>query len=263
MSDERLQPGYPLPAHRAKLRTGISGRVCAKRDFELWQVATVEYENDTGILVVFDNMDEALLAPSDVKHIDLQVGDVVFVQRHERYFGGQPAKIAKVLREAIEVQYLNPLYLAASDKTIEFLRDIRWYAQPVEIPWQKGDRVCAYGPTFGDPPVTLFFPGVVEEFHYETCVEVDFDDGKQTVLPATLIQALAIHPGDCVYVRNDNIIGCFVDSSPYVRCRVLEYGDNEVVVREQESGRIVPVHISLIGMVPRGYQMLEGKLVRS
>jgi hypothetical protein len=262
MSDDRLQPGFPAAPRRKAFGSSLAARVFAKRDFELWHPATVEYENDSGVLVVFDNMDEATVAPEDVLPVDLQVGDVVFVQRQERFLGGHPARITRVLREAVEVQYLNPLHQVA-DKFVEFLRDVRWYARPFEIMWRKGDRVCAYRPSAGDPPVTLFFPGVVHDFHYKVCVEVEFDDGSQAVLPATLMQTLAVHPGDCAYVRNNNLVECFVATSPFLRCQVLEYSDNEVVVCERESGRIVPVHISQIGMLPRGYQMLEGKLVRS
>jgi hypothetical protein len=257
MSDERLQPGFPPPQRSSRSRTGRTGRVFAKRDFELWHTATVEFEDDAGVLVVFDNIDEATVAPDDVVPVDLKLGDVVFAERQERFLGGVPAEVTKLLREAVEVRYLNPLQ-QLDDRFVELLRDIRWYADEIDVLWKKGDRVIAYRPRDLQPRVTLFFPGTVQDFHYGVCAEIDFDDGIQALVPMTLIQALTLAPGDLVYVRNDP--HAFVIA--FERCCVLECREGEAVVEDLATGEITAIHMSAVGVVPRGYEMREEKLVK-
>src|SRR5438128_5057990 len=98
MSDGGIHSGYPPLPRRTPFRRGISGRVFAKRDFEFWHPAAVEFEDENGVFVVFDNLDEATVPADHVMPVDLQVGHIVFVQRQEQYLGGSPAEITKVLR---------------------------------------------------------------------------------------------------------------------------------------------------------------------
>ena len=189
--------------------------------------------------------------------VDLEIGDVIFVQRQGRYLGGHPAQITKLLRDAVEVRYLNPLS-QRDDRYVELLRDVRCYAERVDIPWTKGDRVFGYVPVALHPHKALYFPGTVQGFHYGMCVEIDFDDATQALVPTTLIEPLRLVAGAVVYVRNDP--HAFVRS--YDPCRLMEFHENELLVQDIGTGNTMEVHLSSIGILPSGYEMRGEKLVK-
>jgi hypothetical protein len=263
MSSDQIQPERDFYRTLRSSAPVLSGRAWVKRDFHFWYRCTIEDCLDDGILVTLDNMDEATVQHDDVKQLDLEPGDLVFVQQWNGSLSGNPAFVVALHGETVDVEYPTSLYGTLRDEVLScLLRDLRIYCSVPLTDWQKGTRVFAYKSVQFDPPLFLFFPATVNQVHFEVCVEVEFDDGETAVVPTTLIEPLKIGTGDTVHtctMYQTSAASYTGSSQRWGPCRVVNrIGDS--LTLEDGVGAPFEAHISMIAKLPSGYQMNDGKL---
>ena len=188
--DEAVQPRRAFPPDRPRYEGSFGDRVFARRDFQFWDPATVSAVSAFGVTVLFDDMEEAALDPADTVVFDLKERDLVFIRHGHGLLGGWAARILRFFPNAVEVQAQFGDFA-----NTYFLSELRIYAEPVAVPWNRGDHVLAYQPSAYKSALPLWLPGVVHDLYDFPCVGVDFANGDQSLVPASLVQTLDLKPG--------------------------------------------------------------------
>src|SRR3979411_1330639 len=126
MSSDQFQPERDFPSRRESSPRSISGRAWVKRDLEFWHRCTLEKGSVDGITVSLDNMDELTVDFDHVSKVELEPGDLVFMQHWDGAISGIPGFVIAVKGEIVEVEFPESLYGKAERHTC-FLRELRFY----------------------------------------------------------------------------------------------------------------------------------------
>jgi hypothetical protein len=257
MGSDQIQPERKQPWARSRF-SGKS-QIWAKLDFEFWHRCTVDDERSNQTTIVLDNLDTFTLENDRVVEITLEPGDLVFVQRWTYALGGHPCMIVSANREVATVDVFVPDGKQERERVLT--REIRFYFELEPRLWKTGSRVYAYRPVDFTPPLFLMFPGTVKRIYFEQCAEVAFDDGTQALVPITLLEPLEARTGDTVYTCVSYTGLAITQEERWGPCQVLRHDGEMLLLADQ--GRIpFESHIGLTAILPRGYQMPNGKLER-
>jgi hypothetical protein len=260
MSSDQFIPERDFLSKRTSSRTRISGRAWVKRDFEFWHRCTVEHDDGAVVTVSLDNMDELKVERDHVQSFELEPGDLIFVQHWDGAISGYPAFIIAVNGEAAEVEFPGSLY-GKTERGMWLLRDIRIYGDLALTDWKKGTRVFAYKTIRFDPPLFLLFPATLRGVHFDVCVEVEFGDGETAFVPATLVEKPDISAGDMVYTCTSFVTHGTNPDERWNPCRILQRAGDKLLLQDG-AGEQFESQISMIAVLPKGYQMIDSKFVR-
>jgi hypothetical protein len=192
-----------------------------------------------------------------VNAFELEQGDLVFFQPKEGGIGGIPGFVEAVNGEAVELLFPSSLY-KESERRKCFLREISFYHDVVPTYWARGTRVFAYRPVTFEPPLFLLFPAIVENTHYDVCVELDFGSGGDRLAPITLVEKPALEPGDIVFTCTSFVSHGINPEERWSPCRIIQCNGHTLVLQDG-TGEQFESDISMIATLPKGYQMFDGK----
>jgi hypothetical protein len=270
MSSDQIQSEDRRQIALPPLDIAISERAWVKRELEFWHRCTIEDYTDAGVIVSLDNMEELTVASDCVSQFELEPNDLVFVRYwegagpghpglvREGALSGYPGFVRWVDGETVEIEYPAEFY-RKTERYLHLQRDLRVYADLEPAQWPKGSRVFAYKIRHFDPPLFLFFPAVVQETHYDVCVEVEFDDGETAFVPTTLVQSFEVNPGDIVYTCTSYISHGINPDEQWSLCRVLSR-DGDTLLLHDGAGERFEVPAGMIAVLPKGYEMKGGNL---
>lgn len=259
MSSDHIQP-EPDWADRPRVERGrITGRAWVKCDLEFWRRCTVEADHGGSITVLLDNMDELTVPPNHVRQMELEPGDLVFVQHWEGCISGLPAFVHRVKNEAIEVDFPVELF-GESKRRACTLRDLCFYMELPPIHWRVGVRVFAYKAVRWEPHLFLVFPARVVEIHNEICAQVEFVDGAKEYVPITLVDRFDVSEGDMVYTCTTYLpTAGWERRELWTPCRVVQRQGRNLLLQD-DTGKRFETPLELTAILPRGYRMMDGKL---
>ncbi len=101
-------------------------------------------------------------------------------------------------------------------------------------------------------------PTTVERVHFDVCVELEFGDGGSGLAPITLVEKPELNPGDIVYTCTSFVSHGINPDERWSPCRIIKRnGDNFFL--QDGTGDQFESDISMIGVLPKGYQMFDGK----
>lgn len=259
VSSNQIQPERSSFPQR---RSTAKRRAWAKRDFDFWHRCTIEDESNEGITVSFDNLDEATVGHDCVREIELEQGDIVFLQHWQEAPGGSTMVVKSVNREVITSNFFNPYErdkIEEDPKTC-FLREVRLYYDLPEISWEKGAKVFAYKPVHFVPDLFLMFPATVQAVHHGVCVEVIFEDGGLHLVPITLVQDFDVNPGDAVHTCTTYLSHGTNPSEQWGPCRVVDRVGERLVL-QADAHAPFETQIDMVAILPTGYRMNEKHLL--
>jgi hypothetical protein len=175
----------------------VGSRVLATRlDDEFWYPGTVQQEQDSGWLILFDDGSELSVADDQLLPLQIDVGDRLFV----RLPGGDTYSPCLVLR--ISDEKLNVLFEDGTDEQTSLgmirvdptaWKDPGGAAAPSR--WIVGDRVLAQWSRD-----SYWYPGTIQVIERDR-LHVYFDDGDNEWRPADLVCENDLDAGSRVFVR--------------------------------------------------------------
>jgi hypothetical protein len=112
-----------------------------------------------------------------------------------------------------------------------------------------------------NPPLFLYFPGLVRGNHAGMCVEVEFMDGETVFVPATLVEKLDVKVGDMVHTCTSFVTHGINPDERWSPCRVVRR-DGDGLLLQDGTGEQFESQIEQIAVLPKGYQMFDGKFER-
>jgi len=235
----------------------LSERAWVKRDLEFWHRCTVEHYDEAGVTVSLDNMEELTVAHDRVQSLELEPGDLVFIQYWEAAIGGIPAFVVSVNGELVEVEHPESIY-GKRDHHTSFLRFIQFYGAVAAAAWEKGDPVFAYKAVQFRPPLFLLFPATVRAVHFEVCVEVEFGDGESALVPTTLVDKQDLSPGDFVHTCTSYLTSGSLPDERWSPCRIVERHGDQLLLQDGAGVRF-EAPTNMVAVLPKGYRMIDGK----
>jgi hypothetical protein len=261
MSGDQFVPEADFYAHyfpRRKVRGILADRAWVKREFDFWYRCTVMDDDGTMRTVALDNLDELTVPQDHVEPFSLERGDLVFVRHWDGSPSGSPALVVSVQGETAVVEF--PASLFPKKERYNFLlRELRFYADQPATPWQPGMAVFAYKTVRFNPELYLLFPAIVQRIHFDVCVEAEFGDGETAFVPTTLVQPQEVAVGDTVYTCTSYHSHGVQPEEQWSPCRVVERSGTNLLL-QTEAGQRFEASLGLIGVQPRGYRVVEGKL---
>lgn len=166
-------------------------RVLGRWDF-FWYPGTVLGKHPEGVHVVFDDGDEMMLLPEQVRPLDLREGERLFARPGKGPLY-RPARLDRLQGEKIRLAYDDGQEEWSDVSVVRVVRGDENH------PYRAKDRVFAIW-----PPDGVYFPGTVRQVIDRVFLEIDFDDGDRTVITPDMVQPLEIEEGALVMVRKRN-----------------------------------------------------------
>jgi hypothetical protein len=205
-------------------------------------------------------MEEYTVGYDDVCQTELEPGNLVFVDPGDHSLGGIPAFVAAASGEAVELEFPHALYGRMPNYRYQ-LREIRFYQELPAIEWRNGALVFAYKRVVFNPPLFLMFPATVLQIHQESFAEVEFGDGEHAYVPITLVEKFDAQEGDFVHTCTSFVSHGTNPDERWSPCRVIERVGEDLVVQEG-TGETFRTKMSMVAILPKGYQMFDGKFER-
>jgi hypothetical protein len=169
-------------------------RVLGRRgEDNYWYAGTVRHIDGERCYVIFDDGEDALLAPAQLLPVRLQTGDAVWV-RSEQDSTYKPAGIVAMKGDEICVRYDSGAEEWVRPARLRLQPGARRQAPKAAPRWAVGDHVLAcWHDLFWYPGAVL----AVEGDSYHVC----FDDGNQALVTADRLRPLEIDAGARVQGR--------------------------------------------------------------
>ena len=260
MSSDRIQPERKWHDERRPSTPELVGRAWVKRDLDFWHPCTIEGYTSTGVTVAMDNMDELTVGFDDVAQFEIEPGQLVFRHHWEGSLSGDAAFVVSIQNESLEIEYPACFY-DRSRPGVCLTRELLLYHDLAPIEWAIGTRVFAYKLVYFNPALFLFFPGHVRETYADPCALIEFMDGGTACVPATLIEKADVKAGDTVYACTSYTDQIVQSTDWWSPCRVLQR-IGESLLLQDGAGEQFETRIELIAILPKGYQMFDGKFER-
>jgi hypothetical protein len=270
MSSDQIQKERELYAKPRHEPARISGRAWVRRDLELWHRCTIERYSSTSVTVSLDNMDELTVDPDDVAQFDLEPGTPVFYRHWEGSLSGFAALVHRVKGESVDIAFPAAFYGNGATWLTTLLRELRVYHDLWPIAWKMKARVFAYRAVPFDyvykavelkPERFLMYPGRVQGIHHDVCVQVEFVNGETAYVPITLVERLDVSQGDTVFTCTSYISHGTNPDARWTPCRVLERDGENLLLRDG-AGEQFETPIGMVAILPKGFQMFDGKFER-
>jgi hypothetical protein len=142
----------------------------------LWYPGTIMARRDGEYHVVFDDLDQADVADTELMPLVVQVGDTILCRpKYERDLCYYPAEVTRVADEVIDVSYLD-FDLEEKNTTVSRIRMRR--STGANVTWEEGERALVWG---GDD---YWYPAVILVIDDDRLYASLFDRRHAWLLPA-------------------------------------------------------------------------------
>jgi hypothetical protein len=174
----------------------IGDRVLARRDSEdYWYPGTIRHSDGSRFYVIFDDGEDALLAPAALRLLQLEPGDHIFVRRADREYAF--GEIVDRADDRLRVTFDDGEKIWTGLAQVRVGPKPKQPTTPAAVPagqWQVCDRVLACWFDLD------WYPGIVLGTEADR-VLVLLDNGAQAMLTPESVRPLTVAAGDRVLCR--------------------------------------------------------------